>query len=74
MKSKRYKNLPEKTFELKSETIDKLLPDIKKNCTTKFNESIDISLFINVKQRSILNSFIRIRTKTTTVPGTKNIF
>ena len=30
MKSKRYKNLPEKTFELKPETIDKLLPDIKK--------------------------------------------
>ena len=51
MKSKRYKKLPEKTFELKSETIDKLLPDIKKNCTTKFNESIDISLFINVKQK-----------------------
>ena len=51
MKSKRYKKLPEKTFELKSETIDKLLPDIKKNCTTKFDESIDISLFINVKQK-----------------------
>jgi hypothetical protein len=30
MKSKRYKKLPEKTFELKPETIDKLLPDIKK--------------------------------------------
>ena len=51
MKSKRYKKLPEKTFELKPETIDKLLPNIKKNCTTKFNESIDISLFINVKQK-----------------------
>ena len=51
MRSKRYKKLPEKTFELKPETIDKLLPNIKKNCTTKFNESIDISLFINVKQK-----------------------
>ena len=51
MKSKRYKKLPVKTFELKSETIDKLIPEIKKNCTTKFNESIDISLFINVKQK-----------------------
>ena len=51
MKSKRYKKLPEKTFDLKSETIDKLLPEIKNNCTAKFNESIDISLFINVKQK-----------------------
>ena len=51
MRSKRYKKLPEKTFELKPETIDKLLQNIKKNCTTKFNESIDISLFINVKQK-----------------------
>ena len=51
MRSKRYKKLPEKTFELKPETIDKLLQNIKKNCTTKFNESIDVSLFINVKQK-----------------------
>ena len=51
MKSKRYKKLPEKTFELKSETIDKLLPDIKKNCTTKFNESIDVSFRLNLKQK-----------------------
>ena len=51
MRSKRYKKLPEKTFELKPETIDQLLQNIKKNCTTKFNESIDVSLFINVKQK-----------------------
>ena len=51
MKSKRYKKLKEKNSELKSETIDKLLPEVKKNCTTKFNESIDVSLFINVKQK-----------------------
>ncbi len=51
MKSKRYKKLKENISELKSETIDKLLPEVKKNCTTKFNESIDISLFINVKQK-----------------------
>ena len=43
MRSKRYKNLPEKTKELKSETIDKLIQQIKKNCTTKFDESIDVS-------------------------------
>ena len=29
MPSKRYKKLPEKTKELKSETIDKLLPILK---------------------------------------------
>tara|TARA_B100001778_G_scaffold330162_1_gene332220 strand:+ start:1049 stop:1738 length:690 start_codon:yes stop_codon:yes gene_type:complete len=51
MPSKRYKKLPEKTKELKSETIDKLLPILKKNCTTKFDESIDLNLQINNKQK-----------------------
>ena len=51
MKSKRFKKLPEKTSELASETINKLLPEIKKNCTTKFDESIDLSFQINNKQK-----------------------
>ena len=51
MSSKRYKKLPEKTKELKTETIDTLLPKIKKNCTTKFDESIDLNLKINNKQK-----------------------
>ena len=51
MPSKRYKKLPEKTKELKSDTIENLLPIIKKNCTTKFDESIDINLQINNKQK-----------------------
>ncbi len=51
MSSKRYKKLPEKTKELKAETIDKLIPEIKKNCTTKFDESIDLSFQINNKQK-----------------------
>jgi len=51
MRSKRYKNLPEKTKELKSETIDKLIQQIKKNCTTKFDESIDLNFQINNKQK-----------------------
>ena len=51
MSSKRYKKLPEKTKELKSEVIDKLLPLVKKNCTTKFDESIDLSIQINNKQK-----------------------
>ena len=51
MTSKRFKNLPEKSSELPSEFIEKLLPIIKKNCTTKFDESIDLSLQINNKQK-----------------------
>jgi large subunit ribosomal protein L1 len=51
MKSKRFKKLPEKTNNLNSETIDKLLSIIKKNCTTKFDESVDLSFQINHKQK-----------------------
>ena len=51
MKSKRFKKLPEKTTELQSELIEKLLPTIKKNCTTKFDESVDLSFQINNKQK-----------------------
>jgi len=51
MASKRFKKLPEKTKELSSELIEKLLPVIKKNCTTKFNESIDLSFQVNNKQK-----------------------
>ena len=49
--SKRYKKLPEKTSELPAEGIDKLIPIIKKNCTTKFDESVDLSFQINNKQK-----------------------
>ena len=51
MKSKRYKKLPINTKELKSESIDKILSTIKNNCTAKFDESIDLSLRINNKQK-----------------------
>ena len=51
MSSKRFKKLPEKTSELPSEKIDKLLSLVKKNCTTKFDESIDLSFKINNKQK-----------------------
>ncbi len=51
MTSKRFKKLPEKTTELPSEVIEKLLPIIKKNCTTKFDESVDLSFQINNKQK-----------------------
>jgi len=51
MSSKRFKKLPQKTSELTSDSIEKLLPTIKKNCTTKFDESIDLSFQINNKQK-----------------------
>jgi len=51
MASKRFKKLPEKTKDLASETIEKLLSDVKKNCTTKFDESIDLSFQVNNKQK-----------------------
>ena len=59
MSSKRFKKLPEKTSNLSSEGIEKLIPTIKKNCTTKFDESIDLSFQINNKQKK---SEINIRT------------
>ena len=51
MPSKRFKKLPEKTNILPSDSIEKLLLVVKKNCTAKFDESIDISFQINNKQK-----------------------
>ena len=51
MSSKRFKKLPEKTRDLNAETIEKLLPELKKNCTIKFDESVDLSFQINNKQK-----------------------
>ena len=51
MSSKRFKKLPERTSHLDSELFEKLIPVIKKNCTTKFDESIDLSFQINNKQK-----------------------
>ena len=59
MSSKRYKKLPEKTRDLQSETVDKLIPILKQNCTAKFDESLDLNLQINNKQKK---SEINIRT------------
>ena len=49
--SKRYKKLPDNTKNLKPESIEKLIPIVKKNCTTKFDESIDLSFQVNNKQK-----------------------
>tara|TARA_B100000575_G_scaffold276322_1_gene261671 strand:- start:152 stop:841 length:690 start_codon:yes stop_codon:yes gene_type:complete len=67
MSSKRYKKLPDKTSELPSEQIEKLLPLIKKNCTSKFDESVDLSFQINNKQKK---NEINIRTVVNLPGGT----
>ena len=59
MSSKRYKKLPKKTRDLQNETVDNLIPILKQNCTTKFDESLDLNLQINNKQKK---SEINIRT------------
>ena len=51
MSSKRYKALPQETKKLKQDTIDKLLLTVKKNCTAKFDESIDVNFQLNLKHK-----------------------
>ena len=53
MSSKRYNKLPTNTSSLKAESIEKLIPIIKENCTTKFDESLDLSQKINNKQKKM---------------------
>ena len=50
-KSKRYKKLVELSKDKKIETIENAIKKIKENCTTKFNESIDVSFNLNLKQK-----------------------
>ena len=51
MPSKRFKKLIETNQNSVVNSIEKLLPDVKNNCTTKFDESIDLSFQINNKQK-----------------------
>ena len=67
MASKRYKKLPEKTKNLSAEFLEKILPELKKNCTTKFDESLDLSFQINNKQKK---SEVNIRTVVNLPGGT----
>tara|TARA_Y100000591_G_scaffold197104_1_gene170570 strand:- start:652 stop:1341 length:690 start_codon:yes stop_codon:yes gene_type:complete len=67
MTSKRFNKLPKKTSELPAEVIQKLISVIKKNCTTKFDESVDLNFQINNKQKK---SEINIRTVVNLPGGT----
>ena len=51
MSSKRFKKLPQNSANMPAQHLDKLLVVVKKNCTTKFDESIDLSFQINNKQK-----------------------
>ncbi len=59
MPSKRFKKLPDNTSKLKASSFENILSEVKKNCTTKFDESIDLNLQINHKQKK---SEINLRT------------
>ncbi len=49
--SKRYKNLIDKKKDEKMNTLEETIKKVKENCTTKFDESIDISLKLNLKKK-----------------------
>ena len=49
-RSKRYKNLLKSVVKEKKLTVKEILDLVKKNSTSKFDESIDVSLRINLKQ------------------------
>ena len=67
MPSKRFKKLPENTNSLPSDSFEKLVSLVKQNCTTKFDESIDLSFQINNKQKK---NEINIRTAVNLPGGT----
>ena len=49
--SKRYEKLLSLTKNKKAETIDDAIKMVKKNCTAKFDESIDVSFHLNLKSK-----------------------
>ena len=49
--SKRYKKIIDSSKNKNVEVLEEAIKKIKKNCTTKFDESIDVSLNLNLKQK-----------------------
>ena len=49
--SKRFKKLLETSKEKNSLKVEDAISKVKKNCTTKFDESIDVSFSLNLKQK-----------------------
>ena len=51
IKSKRFKKLAAISNNKKVESIEEAIKMVKKNCTTKFDESIDVSFQVNLKRK-----------------------
>ena len=49
--SKRFKKLLSNTKDKKTIAIDEAIKNVKANCTTKFDESIDVSFKLNLKEK-----------------------
>ena len=49
--SKRYKKLFDSVKDKKALKIEDVISKVKKNCTSKFDESIDVSVLLNIKQK-----------------------
>ena len=49
--SRRFKKLIEISKNKQIETIEEAIKKVKKNCTSKFNESIDVSFALNLKNK-----------------------
>ena len=49
--SKRFTKLLNEEKDKKNQSMEDAIKKVKKNCTTKFNESIDVSFHLNLKQK-----------------------
>jgi large subunit ribosomal protein L1 len=49
--SKRFKKLLEASKDKKIMLLEDAIKKVKANCTTKFDESIDVTFFLNIKQK-----------------------
>ena len=49
--SKRYKSIVKDSKEKRILALEEAIKKVKKNCTTKFDESIDVSIRLNLKQK-----------------------
>ncbi len=71
-KSKRYKNLIKSVNKEKKLELKEIIDLVKKNSTTKFDESIDVSLRINLKQSKGGDLSLRTTVKLPNGSGKKN--
>ncbi len=58
-RSKRYKNLIKSLDNKKTKTLDQIIKELKNNSGTKFMESIDLSLKINLKKIKGVDNSLR---------------